>query len=437
VIAYAGHAGECGIASSRSRSARCAPAGFRRRLALALLAAGLAAAATDSQALWGGRIEPFVAASVTHDDNVFRLSGQADPSALLGSSSKSDTYTTTSIGLNFDLPVSRQRFLGGLSFNDNRYDQFKVLNFTERHGRVLWKWVAGNDLSGELGHTRDRALASLSNVQGGFQSGTPNPLDTEKTHLNAAYSLDARWRLRGELVRLDQSNGVTAQQFNDITLDGIGVGLHYVSRAGNSVGLDLKTQDGRMPNRQPVGGMLVDNSYRQNRAGVVAEWTLSGHSRLRAGAGLVDRSYDQLSERDYDTGTYRAGYEWTPTGKTTVVVSAQRDIGAPDEVNAGVNSSFVLVQGISLRPEWRATEKLNVSAFVDYSDWEYLGDPGLALGTVPPRSDRVRTLALSLGYQPLRTVRLDLGLRRENRSSSVAFGDYAVTIFTLGARVAF
>ena len=120
-----------------------------------------------------------------------------------------------------------------------------------------------------------------------------------------------------------------------------------------------------------------------------------------------------------------------------MVVSAQRDIGAPDEVNEGVNSSFVLVQGIALRPEWRVTEKLKVSAFLDYSDWEYLGDPGLVLGTVPPRSDQVRTLALALGYQPLRNVSLDLGLRRENRSSSIAFGDYAANIVSLGARLSF
>lgn len=437
VIGYAGHAGDCGIPSCRGRLAPGAAAGFRRRLRLALLATGLAAAAADAHALWDGRIEPFVAASLTHDDNVFRLSGQADPTALLGSSSKSDTYTTTSIGLNFDLPVSRQRFLGGLSFNDNRYDRFTVLNFTERHGRALWKWVAGNDLSGELGYTRDRALASLANVQGGVQSATPNPLDTEKTHLSAAYMLDARWRLRGELVRLDQSNGVTAQQFNDITIDGIGLGLHYVSRAGNSVGLDLTTQDGSMPNPQPVNSLLVDNSYRQDRASLVTDWTLSGHSRLRASAGLVARGYQQLSERDYDTGTYGAAYEWTPTGKITLVVSGQRDIGAPDQVNEGVNSSFVVVEGITLRPEYRVSEKMNLSAFLDYSDWEYRGDPGAVLGTVPPRSDRVRTLALALDYRPLRSVRLDLGLRRENRSSSIAFGDYAVTIFSLGARLAF
>jgi exopolysaccharide biosynthesis operon protein EpsL len=437
VIAYSGNAGECRSPAFRGRPARRAGALFWRGLTMALLATGLAAAAKDCHALWGDRIEPFAAAAVTYDDNVFRLSGQADPTAVLGSSSKSDTYTTTSIGLNFDLPVSRQRFLGGLSFNDNRYDQFTGLNFTERHARALWKWVAGNDLSGELGYTRDRALASFSNVQGGVQSGIPNPLDTKKAFANAAYMLGARWRLRGDLVRLDQANGATALQVNDGTIDSIGLGLHYVSRAGNTAGLDLQTQDGQLPNPQDVNGTLVDNSYQQDRINLMTEWTLSGHSRLRASAGLVDRSYEQLPERDYDTGTYHVDYEWKPTGKITLVAAAQRDIGAPDEINAGVNTSFVLVEGIALRPEYRVSEKTNIAGILDYSNWDYLGDAGTVLGTVSPRSDRVRTVAVALGYQALRNARVDFGYRYESRTSTDAFGDYTVNIFSLGARLAF
>lgn len=401
-----------------------------RGLTMMALAAGPMAWVNDSHALADGQVEPFVAQTLVDDDNVFRRSGQLDPTG--------DTYLTTTVGLNLDVPVGRQRILGGLSFNDNRYRRFTVLDYTERHGRAIWQWAAGSDFGGELGYTTDRALASLANVEGGSPLGTPNALETRKTYLNAAYLLTPRWRLRGEASRLEQSNELAERMVNDIRSEGAGLTLSYVTPGKNQIGLGLHTQDATLPNQQSVSGMLVDNSYRQNRVNLVADWTFSARSRLRANTGRVERSFAQLPERDFTlTGIFNATYEWQPTGRLTFVATAQKDIAAPDEINAGVNIGFVLVTGIALRPAYRMTDKVSVSGLFDYSDWEYLGDPGLVLGTVPPRSDRVRTAGLAIAYQPIRTVRLLLGLRHESRSSTAAFGDYQADIASLNARLAF
>lgn len=404
---------------------------------LLILAAGAAFWASDARALWDDKLEAYVAHRVTRDDNVFRISGDSDPVSALGAPSKADTVNTTTIGLNLDLPLSRQRILGGLSFSENRYDRFTVLDFTERHARASWEWQAGSDFSGQLGYTNDRALASLANVQGGIQLGTPNPLETKKTFVDTTYRVTPRWHLRGEASRIEQENELAQQQANDIRGDGAGLALTYVTPAETRIGLELHRQDGELPNAQLVNGILVDNSYRQDRVAVVFDWTLSGLSRLRASAGRVERSFVQLPLRDHSTGTFHADYEWRPTGKLTLVAAAQKDIAAPDEVNAGVNIGFVLVKSLALRPAYRMTDKVDVSGRLEYGDWEYLGDPGLALGTVAPRSDRVRTAALAVSYRPMRAVRLELGLRRETRTSTAAFGDYEADIVSLGARLAF
>jgi exopolysaccharide biosynthesis operon protein EpsL len=406
-------------------------------LVLLILAAGAVSWAADARALWDGKLEPFVSHSVMRDDNVFRISGQSDPLTALGAPSKADTVNTTSVGLNLDLPLSRQRILGGLSFSKNRYDRFTVLDFTERHARAGWQWQVGSDLSGRLAHTNDRALASLANVQGGVQSGTPNPLETLKTVLDTTYRVTPRWHLRGEVSRIEQENELAERQANDIRNDGAVLALMYVTPAETRIGLELQRQDGELPNPQLVNGTLVDNSYRQDRFAVVFDWTLSGLSRLRASAGRVERSFVQLPLRDHSTGIFHADYEWRPTDKLTLVAAAQKDIAAPDEINAGVNIGFVLVKSIALRPVYRMTEEVSVSGLLDYSDREYLGDPGLALGTVAPRSDRVRTAALAVSYQPIRVLRLELVLRRETRTSTAAFGDYESDFVSLGARLAF
>jgi hypothetical protein len=83
------------------------------------------------------------------------------------------------------------------------------------------------------------------------------------------------------------------------------------------------------------------------------------------------------------------------------------------------------------------TEKVSLSGLLRYGDWEYLGDPGMVQGTVPPRSDRVSTVAAAIAYEPIRAVRLELGLRRETRTSTADFGDYKANIVNLGARLAF
>lgn len=401
------------------------------------MAAALVVWAGNAHALFDGRLEPFVSYALTRDDNVFRLSAQSDPVSVLGTPSTADTFTTTSAGLNFDVPTGRQRFVGGAWVNDNRYDQFTVLDYTEVHGRAAWHWQAGNDFNGRIGATTDRALASLANVQEGVQLGTPNALRTRKAFLDAAYLLTPRWRLRGELDRLEQKNEVVVLAVNDMTRDGVGFEVSRISRAGNQIGLALQAQDASLPNLQPVGAGLIDNSYRQARVRLVTDWTLSGRSHLIASAGRVRRSYTQLPERDYQTGIFHAAYEWKPTGKFTLLATAQRDIGAPDEINAGVNIGFVLDQGITLRPVYRLTEKLSVSGFLGQSEWEYLGDPGQALGTVPPRTDKVRQVALAFSFQPMRVLWLQLALRRETRTSTADRGDYEADVASLSARLAF
>jgi len=399
------------------------------------MAAAILVWAGNAHALADGQLEPFASYTLTRDDNVFRLSAQSDPASVLGTPSTADTFSTASAGLNFDVPAGRQRFVGGVWVNDNRYDQFTVLDFTEVHGRAAWHWQAGDAFNGRIGASTDRALASLANVQGGVQLGTPNALHTRKAFLDAAVLLTPRWRLRGEVNRLEQANAVAALTVNDMTSDGVGLDLRWISPAGNQVGLALQAQDASLPNLQPVGASLIDNSYRQYRVRLVTDWTLSGHSHLIASAGMVRRSYVQLPERDYETGIFHAVYEWKPTG--TLFARAQRDIGAPDEVNAGVNVSFVLDQSIALRPVYRVTEKFSVSGVLSLSEWQYLGDPGQTLGTVPPRTDRLRNLVLAFTYQPLRALWLDMALRRETRTSTADLGDYAVQVVNISARLAF
>ena len=403
------------------------------RFGAAIIAAGVLVPVTDAVALWDDRLELFAAQTLTWDDNVFRISSGLDPAAALGSSSKGDTYSTTSLGFNLDFPVSRQRFQGGVTWNKTRYDRFTVLNGDGHQGQGIWVWQVGNDISGQLGYTETFGLASLANIQSGVQSSTPNFLTTQRAFFNAAYLLTPRWRLRGEAGRLKQSNEVPERKVNDTSTDSVDLTVSYVTPVSNQIGLGVRVEDSRLPNRQFVAGDLFDNSYRQQNVAAVTDWTLTGSSHLSARVGSVRRTYTQLPQRDFEGGTFNATYDWRPTGKLTLIAVAQKGISTTEQVNIG----FVLVKGVALRPALRLTDKVNIAGAFEYSNREYRSDPALALGVVPNRTDRVRSAAVTASYRPIRTVTLQMALLHETRSSTAAFGDYAANVVSVTARIGF
>ena len=395
--------------------------------------------AAEAFALWDDKLTLFAEEKATRDDNVFRISKNAAPEDILAPS-RGDTYRTTSLGFTFDVPVSRQRFQAAFARNDNRYDQLTALDFTGHEGRATWLWQLGNDASGQLGYTETLALASFANVVSFANIQIrPDPLRTRQALFSAAYFVTPRWRLNTGVSGLELTNGDTARQSLDLNVLYTEVALSYVTPANTSVGLSARTEDGRYP-KNPV-----DNAYRQTSVGVVAEWTPTGASRWSARADRLSRRYADVPLQTFDFvgHTARGQYDWRPTGKLSLAAVAQRDIYPYQDIG----SSFVLVKGGTLRPTLRVSEKIDVSGTLDYSIREYLPSPGQASGGSPSRTDRVRSVAATLAYRPIRAFTLLLSAQREARSSDfvpppppapeVLPVDYLVNVISISARIAF
>jgi exopolysaccharide biosynthesis operon protein EpsL len=366
-----------------------------------------------------------------------------DPATVIGSSSKGDTYRTTSLGFNLDAPVSRQRFQAGYTWNDNRYNRFTDLDNEGHDARAIWLWQLGNDASGQLGYTETSALASFAFTQ----SRTLDRLKTRQAFFNAAYLVTPRWRLQAGVRGLEQTNGDPQRQKFDVNVRYTDVTLSYVTPANTSVGLSGRTEDGRFPNP----GGTVDNAYLQDSVGIVADWTLTGASHVSARADRVRRRYANVPQQDFDGYTARAQYDWKPSGKLSLAAVAQRDIYP----YLDIGSSFVLVKGVTLRPTLIVTEKIDVSGSFDYSIRDFLGNPGLVSGVSPGRTDRVRSATATVSYRPARSLVLSLSAQREGRSSNVVPADavpaappapavpavlpvdYVVNVISIAARITF
>ena len=414
---------------TRDRGARGRAGLWFRIVGGAIAVTGLFIPATKAFALWDDKLQLFAEEKFTHDDNVFRLPKNLDPATSIGSPSKGDTYRTTSLGFNFNVPVSRQRFQAAFARNDTRYDQFTDLDFTGHDARAVWLWQLGNDLSGQLGYTENLSLASFAYIQG----RTPDPLKTRQAFLNAAFLVTPRWRLQGGWGGLEQTNGDPAYQVSDINIVSTDATLSYITSANNSVGLSARVEDGRFPNREFAPGSPLDNAYRQYGAGIVVDWTVTGVSHLTARVDHISRRYEHLPQSDVDGNTALARYNWTPTGKFSLAATVRRDISPYQDIQ----SSFVLVKGVSLRPKLNVTEKIDVSGVFDYSNWYFLGDPGLVSGGVQGRVDRVRSATATVSYRPARNLTFLMSAQRELRTSNTPLADYAVDVVSLTARIAF
>src|SRR6266851_3497567 len=155
-----------------------------RSLGAIFFAAGLLMPVTRAFALWDDKLQLFAEEKVTHDDNIFRISKDLDPATVIVSSSKGDTYRTTSLGFNLDAPVSRQRFQVDYTWNATRFNHTHELDFDGYDARAIWLWQLGNDLSGQLGYAETFSLASFAYIQ---QTRTPDPLKTRQASLKAAW----------------------------------------------------------------------------------------------------------------------------------------------------------------------------------------------------------------------------------------------------------
>jgi len=401
------------------------------KLQAAIAAAILLGAASEASAFFDDRLQVFVGESVARDSNVFRISDSADPQGTIGSSERGDTFHATTVGVNLDTPVSRQRIQAGIDWSQVRYHRFTSLDHIDRNGHANWLWQGGDKWSGLLGYAESRTLASFTN----FQGATPNPLTTKTLSGTANYLMNPHWEFQAIGSEMRQRNGLTTRQSNDVDVTGAQLGVNYISTASNRVGINVRQDDGRYPNLEPIGALLVKNDYVQRSVGASTDWTITAKSHLAARIDHVQRDYEQFSSRDYNGTIFRAAYDWLPTAKTSVSFIAQRDISPSEDVQ----TSFVLVKGIAITPSYAFSEKVRLTASLSSSIRDYMGDPGIAGATTSfaGREDRVHAGSITLTYTPMRALTTFLSVQRETRSSNQALLDYTSNLVQVSARLTF
>jgi exopolysaccharide biosynthesis operon protein EpsL len=410
------------MAPSQSGSSRRATGSFGRRAAALALAAAFA---PNAFALFNDKLEIYADEAYNYDSNIFRLSKNVDPLLAAGTSRKSDAWWTTTLGFNVDVPVSLQRFQLAYSWSDFRYQHFKELDHRAHQARAEWLWAVRRELTGETGYAEQQNLSSFANIQ----ANTPDIVKTRQAWFNGAWLVTPSWRAHTAINAGEARHSDPLRTVNDLDAASGEVGLSYVTPRENRIGLAARYERGEAPDSILLQGVQFNNAYKQTSLGLQARWVATEHSRFDGRIDYSKREYEQFSNRDYSGPTMRGTYTWSPTVKTRVATVIFRDVAPLEDIQ----SRFVLVTGITVRPQWDVTEKVSVRGNLEYSKWDFRGDP--LLGNT--FEHRVKAAGVGLVWKPARDILLQGTYQHEQRSSTLPTGDYKVDTVIVEGRVGF
>jgi hypothetical protein len=190
-------------------------------LILGVLTPGTVRAAPDDL------LQGYISTSITHDNNLFRISSNVDSMTVLGQPTTADTIKQLTLGVKLDWKHSRQEVLLDYSYHYARYALFKGLDYQAPNIMARWNWQTGNRLSGDMGYSRITSIGSFENVQ-----RPANTLNTRQTeYFDGAWQATPLMRLNGSVSHSDYSVPDGAVYGNDYIQ--YMVGSYYTPRSGS------------------------------------------------------------------------------------------------------------------------------------------------------------------------------------------------------------
>jgi len=350
------------------------------------------------------KFEPYVFTKVLYDSNLFRRS----------SNEESDTIWHLGAGFESDLKLSRQHLVLDLELDRSLYNANDQLDNTRIDGRAAWEWQVGNLWSGNLGYDYDKRLTSFT------ERLIPDKdmRTTQTGFFDAGYQIHPDWRLEAGADVVDVSYQERTQLDRKINSGSLEV--QYQNTLNTRVGLRGKYSVNEL-NDTDIDGISISNDYDMTALSGVFYWEGSAKSALELLIGYTDISYDQLSERDFDGVSGRLIYHWILTGKTKLDIDVWRE---PSTLNDEIQD-YVLSQGVSIRPTWKATTKITVRGILSYENDDFKARNDLldALGA-QKREDDNWLVGIRGNWEPRRFIDVSVGYRYKDRNSTIDIRDF-------------
>jgi exopolysaccharide biosynthesis operon protein EpsL len=359
----------------------------------------------------GDALHLYAGLGYAHDDNLLRVA-EGQPAF---DNTLADSWTQAEAGLIFGKQYSRQKLFAQAKFSKAKFNHFTQLDYDGKDLQANWDWQLGNHLEGDMGASYNQTLAPYTD----FRSNERNLRQQRRTFFDGAWRFHPSWRVRAGVASEKFTYELAAQRYNNRTEDAVETGFDYLAPSGSTVGLVARRLEGDYTNGRPVGGLIIDDSYRQDEIKAKVYWIASGTTTVQVLGGWVRRRQASLGEPDTSGINGKVSASYTPRARFSVTAAAWRDF-APLESTL---VSYTRNKGASLGAGWDASAKIRVDANALYERRNYNALRALStVGNGAGLDDTFRSATLRATYAPIRAIALSAGWSHQARSGSTVLG---------------
>lgn len=370
-----------------------------------------------------------VGASASWDSNVFRLPAGQAATTQEGRRTRSDRIASGYVGLRADQPYKQQRFTLDATYTAYRYHNFEHLDFEALNYRGAWLWHLTPHVSGTLSAERSESLANYADFRNTSQR---NVRTSENRLASANAALFGGWYLTGGL---NQSVAKSSQPIADegsFRADGGELGVKYLTRAGTSLRLNWRVQDGRYTDRLASFASFTGDGFQRRETELLFAWTLTGRTGVDARLARIDYDENQFSQRDFTATAVRMGTRWSPTGRVVFSLDVARTPSSWRD-NA---ATYKVDDTVALGGSWQLTSRTSLRSSYSAGRSRFRNP---IVAPASPRRDNFRLGSIGADWKPpyLRNLSVNASLQAQDRRSTDDFARYDTSVLSLGASLTF
>lgn len=393
----------------------------------------------------GNTYDFYVANQELYDSNLYRLStviGSLD-TPVTPNATRHDLVNSSTVGADGQLTLGRQLFNANVHLDENLFVHNTQLDNLSGYGNFLWNWLLGSHLSGEAGVTYTHGLATFAETR--FLGR--DMVDTVQYNASGRYSIGPRWAVYGGVGDSNAVHHAREALFNNFhTKTGV-VGGQFVAGLKDTVSVEYRYTDAGFPpgDLYTLNNVFFSPNYHESLVRGLFSYTISDKTQISGDYGYLKRQYPNTSIGEFAGNIYRLTFNWQPTEKTSVLVSAWHELHA--YLNS--ESDYFVSKGINVSPVWLATEKFSVAVVLAHENQDYIpqslnvlngGGPVLtpvgpqAGPLIGPLNAKLTTEQLKLRYTPKSHWIFDLSYIHTSRTSNqatFAYNDDLATVSVL------
>lgn len=366
-------------------------------------------------------------ASLSYDDNLFRLASGTDARTTLGRPQKSDWLYGVDAGVKVDKPYGLQRFQLDAIVTDHKYQNARFLDWTGLDYRGAWLWQITPHLGGELSVSQQQTLADYADYR---VYNIRNIQTSQLQRANVDWWIEGGWHLLGGVVANETRNTAVFTAVGAFDQQTVEAGVRYIARDDNSITFVGRESRGQYQDRPVDPVQVFDNHFTQHEAQARGVWRLSAESLLDGRLGYLQRKHEHFSQRDFSGPVGRLDYIWTPTVKVTVDLGAARNLYSFQEFT----NSYFVADSLTLQPKWQITEKTSLHAKADRTTRDFRGP---VAPTPTLRYETIYTLSTGAEWNATRKIRVNADLAHQQRNSNFAGFGYVDNMVSLTAQLMF